>query len=208
MRFSLLEVPGGCRSAQGPTAIAALTGVPSPRARLLHPKDTPEQAAPQGRRAVPARTPRTSAFPRTLRAGRPPGSALGAPPPQHLPDALGTTALPPRVQHLPILSHPTPPGFSASPRILSSFLTSSASVLGMRTESPRHLLRRSQPPVVILECTPVLLTWAAPQARTRRWRLSNRSPVPPWEPPAHRCPRGQRVAGGGVHRCQKQTRLR
>ena len=181
---------------------------PEPQGPPSAPEGHPRAGSAPGTPCCAREDPPHLCLPSDPPGGQTPGSALGAPPPQHLPDALGTTALPPRVQHLPILSHPTPPGFSASPRILSSFLTSSASVLGMRTESPRHLLRRSQPPVVILECTPVLLTWAAPQARTRRWRLSNRSPVPPWEPPAHRCPRGQRVAGGGVHRCQKQTRLR
>lgn len=117
-QFSLLEVPGGCRSAQGPMATAALTGCPEPPGPPSAPEGHPEQAAPQGRRAVPARTPRTSAFPPTLQRGRPSGSAMGVTAAPAPPGRVGCHCPAPEGSAPPRPLSPHPPGFSASPRTL------------------------------------------------------------------------------------------
>lgn len=208
MRFSLLEAPGGCRSAQGPTAIAALTGCPEPQGPLSAPEGHPRAGSAPGMPCCAGEDPAYLCLPSDPPGGQTPRVGFG-----------GTTApAPPRRvgRHCPAPkgSTPTHP-LLPRPSWLFSFAThfiilnvQCLSVLGMWTESPRHLLRRSQPLVVILEFTPVLLTWAASRPGTRRWRPSNRSPCAAGGTARTQVSRGRRVAGGGVPRCQKQTRLR
>ena len=207
-QFSLLAVPGGCRRAQGPMAIAALTGCPKPPGPPSAPEGHPRAGSAPGTSCCAGEDPTHLCLPSNPPEGQTLRVGYGG---HHSPGTSRTRWVPlpcPRgVSTSPSSLTPPPWLFSFATYFMIIFNVRCLSVLAMWTEPPRHLLRRKQPLVVILEFTPGLM-WAASRGGTRQWHPSDPSPCAPWEPAAHRCPQGWCVAGAGVHRCQKQTRLR